>query len=83
LSVRKQCELLSLNRSSYYYSAVEEKIEDLLLKRLIDEEYTRHPFLGSRRMTIYLRSLQHEVNRKRVQRLMQEMGLEAIYVSVK
>lgn len=79
MSVRNQCKLLSLSRSSYYYSAVEEKAEDLLFKRLIDEEYTRHPFLGSRRMTIYLRSLQHEVNRKRVQRLMQEMGLEAIY----
>ena len=49
--------------------------EDLLLLRLIDEEYTRHPFYGSRRMTAYLRKQGHPVNRKRVQRLMRQLGL--------
>ena len=48
---------------------------DLLLSRLIDEEYTRHPFYGSRKMVIFLETVGHIVNRKRVQRLMQQMGL--------
>ena len=47
--------------------------------RLIDEEYTRHPFYGSRRMTTYLRRLGHPVNRKRISRLMRLMNIEAIY----
>jgi len=47
--------------------------------RLLDEEYTRHPFYGKRRMTAWLRQLGHSVNPKRVRRLMQVMGLEAIY----
>ena len=50
-----------------------------MLMRLIDEEYTRHPFMGSRRMRNYLRGLGYTINRKRVQRLMREMGIEAIY----
>lgn len=52
---------------------------NLTLMRMIDEEYMRHPFYGSRRMMRYLRRCGHTVNRKRVQRLMQAMGLEAIY----
>ena len=79
LSVRGQCEVLGLPRSSFYYTAVPESEEDLCLKRLIDEEYLRHPFYGSRNMTAYLRRLDYEVNRKRVQRLMREMGIAAIY----
>jgi len=50
-----------------------------MLMRLIDEEYTRHPFYGSRRMTVWLCDQGHEVNRKRVSRLMEAMGIEAIY----
>jgi putative transposase len=50
-----------------------------MLMGLIDEEYTRHPFYGSRRMRVYLQRLGHEVNRKRVQLLYRHMGLEAIY----
>lgn len=79
LSVRRQCELLGLPRSSFYYAAVPESEEDLWLKRLIDEEYLRHPFLGSRSMTEYLQRQAFDVNRKRVQRLMCEMGIQAIY----
>jgi len=48
---------------------------NLLLRHLIDEEYTRHPFYGSRKMVVFLRRIGHTVNRKRVQGLMREMGL--------
>jgi putative transposase len=77
--VRRQCEMLGLPRSTFYYSAVPESEEDLCLKRLIDEEYLRHPFFGSRNLTEYLHHRGCDVNRKRVQRLMREMGIEAIY----
>ncbi len=64
LSVRRQCALLGLPRSSFYYGPLPESEADLRLMRLIDEEYLRRPFYGSRRMTEYLRSLEYEVNRK-------------------
>jgi putative transposase len=79
LSVRRQCELLGLNRSSYYYEPAAETADNLRLMRRIDEEYTAHPFLGSRRLTAWLVRDGEAVNRKRVQRLMRLMGLEAIY----
>src|SRR5438132_8320306 len=79
LSVRRQCELLGLNRSSLYYEAVPETADNLRLMRLIDEQYTACPFYGSRKMTIWLGNHGEDVNRKRVQRLMRLMGLEAIY----
>jgi putative transposase len=79
LSVSQQCALLGLNRSSYYYEPATETAENLSLMAKIDQEYTAHPFLGSRRMTSWLRGEGHEVNRKRVQRLMRLMGLEAVY----
>jgi putative transposase len=79
LSVRRQCALLGLTRSSYYYEPASESKENLAVMRLIDEEYTRHPFYGSRRMAVWLRQQGQEVNRKRVQRLMRLMNLEAIY----
>lgn len=80
LSVVRQCELLGLPRSSYYYEPVAASAEDLRLMRLIDEQYTRQPVFGSRRLTVWLREdCQEEVNRKRVQRLMRVMGLEAVY----
>jgi hypothetical protein len=78
LSVRRPCELLGLNRSSLYYEAATETGENLRLMQLLDQEYTAHPFLGSRRLTEWLVK-QEAVNRKRVQRLMRVMGLEAIY----
>jgi putative transposase len=73
LSIRRQCELLDLERSTYYYQPAEETAENLALMRAIDEAYTRWPFFGSRRLAEVL-----EVNRKRVQRLMRIMGLEAV-----
>jgi putative transposase len=79
LSVRRRCELLGLNRSGLYYEPVPETAEELRLMRLIDGEYTAHPFLGSRRMTAWLVGQGEAVNRKGVQRLMRLMGLEAIY----
>jgi putative transposase len=71
--------LLGLNRSSYYYEPAAETAENLRLMRRIDEEYTAHPFLGSRRMTQWLNRDGEAVNRKRVQRLLRLMGLEAIH----
>jgi putative transposase len=79
LSVRRQCELLGLNRSSFYYEPATETIENLNLMRRIDEQYLKTPFFGSRRMTAWLTRQGEEVNRKRVSRLMGLMGLEAIH----
>lgn len=79
VSVREQCELLELNRSSLYYKKAEIDVEDLELMKLIDEQYLKTPFFGSRRMTKTLQHAGYSANRKRVQRLMRLMGLEAIY----
>jgi putative transposase len=79
LSVRRQCELLGLSRSAWYYEAAAETEANLCLMRLIDEQYLETPFYGSRRMTVWLLHEGHAVNRKRVQRLMRLMDLEAIY----
>lgn len=79
LSIRRQCHLIGLNRASYYYDPATETSENLRLMRLIDEEYMRHPFLGSRRMREYLCGQGYRVNRKRIQRLMRIMGIEALY----
>jgi len=81
LSIVRQCELLALPRSSYYRPVYEpSKIsqEDLELMRLIDEEYMRHPFYGSRKIRIYLKRQGYNVNRKRVQRLMRRMGIQSL-----
>ena len=79
LSICRQCELLGLNRSSFYYEPATETIENLRLMRRIDEQYLKTPFFGSRRMAAWLAREGEEVNRKRVKRLMGLMGLEAIY----
>ena len=79
LSVRRQCELLALNRSTLHYQGVGETEENLRLMRLIDEQYMRRPIFGSRRIQDWLELQGHDVNRKRVQRLMRTMGLVAIY----
>ena len=70
---------MGLHRSVYYYEPAKESEENLHLMRLIDEEYMRHPFLGSRRLRDYLQRHGYGVNRKRVQRLMRIMGIEALY----
>ncbi len=71
--------MIGLPRSSLYYEAVPETTENLKLMRLIDEQYLKRPFFGSRQMTYWLQRHGYVTNRKRVQRLMRLMGLEAIY----
>jgi putative transposase len=83
ISIRRQCALLGLSRASLYYEPVEESQENLLLMRVIDQQYTRVPFYGSRRMTAWLQSQDYAVNRKRVVRLMRVMGIEAVYAKPK
>jgi putative transposase len=79
ISIRRQCELLGVNRSGLYYQPLGESAENLKLMRLIDEEYTRHPFCGSRRLMCWLHDQGYAVGRHRVRRLMGLMGLEALY----
>jgi putative transposase len=79
LSIRRQCELLGLNRSSYYLLPATESEENLRLMRLIDQQFLKTPFYGSRKMTACLERAGEVVNRKRVQRLMGVMGLEALH----
>lgn len=80
LSIRKQAELLGVNRSSFYYKAVPPSEEELRIKGLIDRTYMEHPEFGSRRMGIWLReNYGIPINRKAVQRHMREMGIEAVY----
>lgn len=79
ISIRRQCELLGLNRATFYYTPATESEWNLRLMRLIDEQYTKTPFYGWPRMTAHVRRLGLQVNHKRVQRLMQTMGLQAIY----
>lgn len=78
LSVRRQCELLGLHRSNLYYEPVPESAAELALMRMIDEEYLRHPFLGSRGMALYLEQQGEHVNRKKVQRILRKMGLRSV-----
>jgi putative transposase len=79
LSLSRQCQLLGLNRAALYYQAVQVDAYELELMALLDRQYLRTPFYGSRRMTAWLQTQGQAVNRKRVQRLMQRMGLAAIY----
>lgn len=79
LSVLRQCDLLGLPRSSLYYRAQGEDGYNQQLMRLIDMQYTSHPYFGVRRMTAVLRRDGHAVNDKRVRRLMRVMGLETIW----
>jgi putative transposase len=79
LSIMNQCRLLNISRSSFYYKQKPIKVQDLELMRLIDEQYLKTPSWGSRSMRNHLRRLGYKINRKKVQRLMRLMGLEAIY----
>ena len=79
LPLSRQCRLLKISRSSLYYKPVDVKRADLDLMRLMDEQYLKTPFYGSRSMTLHLKRQGYPVNRKRIQRLMRRMGLEAIY----
>jgi putative transposase len=79
ISVRRQCELLGVNRSGLYYEPVGESEENLRLMRMLDEQYTRTPFYGSRKMTEWLATVGHRVGRHRVSRLMGLLGIQAVY----
>src|SRR6266436_2857299 len=78
LSIRRQCTLLSVARSSVYRLARPANDDDVLMMRLIDELFTAWPFLGSRRLAVMLREKGYSINRKRVQRLMRQMGIAAL-----
>lgn len=79
ISIRRQCELLGLNRSTYYYTPADKSEFNLHLMRFIDEQYLKMPFYGWPRMKAYLQREGYAVNHKRVQRLMRIMDLQAIY----
>ncbi|MEL6229683.1 MAG: IS3 family transposase [Cyanobacteria bacterium J06627_3] len=79
LSIVRQCQLLRVNRSTLYYRPAKPSAANLTLLKLIDQQYLKTPFYGSRRMREYLREQGYQVNRKRVQRLMHQLGLQAIY----
>lgn len=79
ISIVQQCRLLKISRTSVYYRPQKVKKENLDLMRLMDEQYLKTPTYGSRSMRNFLRRLGYKINRKRVQRLMRQMGLEAIY----
>jgi putative transposase len=79
LSIIRRCELVGLNRSTYYLPPATESRENLRLMRLIDEQHLKTPFYGNRRMTAFLQRRGEIVNRRRVQRLMRVMGLEALH----
>lgn len=81
-SIRQQCQWLSLPRSSYYYQPVSASSEDLLLMRFLDEQYLETPQYGYRKMGLVLAQAGYVVNHKRIRRLMQLMGLEAIYPKI-
>lgn len=74
MSILQQCDLLGLPRSTFYYQPQPESAENLKLLRKLDQLYMEYPFFGSRRMAVQLK-----VNRKRVQRLMRILGIEALY----
>jgi putative transposase len=79
LSIRRQCELLDLSRTTFYYQPARESALNLELMQLIDRQYTQTPFYGWPRMTAQLRRRGYTINAKRVRRLMQVMGLQALY----
>jgi putative transposase len=79
LSVAAQCDLLFINRSSYYYKAKAISSKDLQIMKIIDETYTTHPYYGTRRMSKCLQAKGYDVGRKVLRRYYRIMGLEAIY----
>ena len=74
--IARQCDLLGISRSAYYYQSCKDESYNLALMRLIDEEYTRYPFYGIEKMTAVLRRQGHTINPKRIRRLMRLMGLK-------
>ena len=79
VSISNQCFLLSVSRSGWYYQEKGESALNLKLMKLIDEQFLKTPFYGSRQMTKYLKRQDYCVGRNRIRRLMKKMGIEAIY----
>src|SRR5262250_2256847 len=79
LSIARQCQLLSISRSGFYYQPSGESELNLTLMRLIDEQHMRTPYYGARQMARHLRREGYVVGRKRIRRLMQKMGLCVVY----
>lgn len=79
LPISQQAELLNLNRTSLYYKPVEPSAEEVAMKHRIDKIYTKYPYFGSRKITEKLKAEGVSINRKRVQRHMREMGIQAVY----
>jgi len=79
LSIVRQCELVSISRSAYYYQSTGETELNLRLMRVIDEQHLETPFYGARQMARHLRRQGYVVSRKRIRRLMAKMGLAAVY----
>jgi len=79
LSIVRQCDLVAISRSSFYYEDKGETALNLELMRLIDEEFLENPYYGSRQMTRHLRRQGYCISRKRIRRLMRKMGLTPIY----
>ena len=79
ISIVKQCDLLGISRSGYYYSPRPESPENLKIMRMMDEQYLKTPFYGARRMHAHIKYQGYLVNIKRIRRLLHLMGLEAIY----
>src|ERR1700685_2721447 len=79
LSFSHQCRILGLHRSGLYYSPCSESPENLVIMRLLDEQYFKTPFYGTRKLTAWLKGLGYDINRKRVKRLMDLMGWQTSY----
>lgn len=79
IPIYRQCELLEMARSSYYYQPERDDSYNLVLMNRIDEQFTKTPFYGVPRMTAWLNREGYPVNQKRVRRLLRAMGLEAVY----
>jgi putative transposase len=79
LSITRQCELLEISRSAFYYKSLPENEEEIKIKRMIDEIFTKHPFKGSRTIVDDLKAAGIKIGRDKVRRMMREMGIEAVY----
>lgn len=79
ISIERQCQLLCISRSGYYYKSKGYSDKDLEIMKIIDETYTEYPFYGTRRMAKYLQDIGYSVGRKGVRRYYRIMGLEAVY----
>jgi putative transposase len=77
--VKKQCELLGISRSGYYYNPKPASNEQLQLLNIVDEIYTKYPFFGTRKMASYLKRHGHNIGRKGIRTIYETLGLEAVY----